>query len=267
MYFAHDRLDVYRLALEVAHRLVDRQVRRVGPPPQCIEHQHLHTAKQLPLASAHALDVGDIGHVADPVSEDRLAAVLEAERQHRHAGHITRLAAFERGQGQARLRGTVDGDHAVVEDVPDGVADVLARRGGAVQWQRRALELRKRPQVIDAVRLVGMPEGFLPMTQAVIYLATAPKSNSALTTYAAALEAVKRHGTLPVPAHLRNAPTPLMKQMGFGQGYQYPHNFEGSYVSADYLPDKLVGSRFYEPGDNGWEKTIKERLEIWRSRR
>jgi putative ATPase len=119
----------------------------------------------------------------------------------------------------------------------------------------------------EAVKFVGMPEGFLPMTAAVIYLATAPKSNSALTSYGAALEAVHEHGALPVPPELRNAPTPLMKSMGLGQGYQYPHNFEGHYVAADYLPEKLLGRRFYEPSDSGWEKTIKERLAAWRARR
>jgi putative ATPase len=119
---------------------------------------------------------------------------------------------------------------------------------------------------MQAVHFVGMPEGFLPMTAAVIYLATAPKSNTALTTYGKALEAVKEHGTLPVPAHIRNAPTPLMKEMGFGQGYQYPHNFEGHYVRADYLPDKLVGERFYEPSASGWEKTLGERLAAWRGK-
>jgi putative ATPase len=120
---------------------------------------------------------------------------------------------------------------------------------------------------MQAVHFVGMPEGFLPMTAAVIYLATAPKSNTALTTYGHAVEAVKEHGTLPVPAHIRNAPTPLMKKLGFGSGYQYPHNFEGHYVPADYLPEKLVGERFYEPSESGWEKTIGERLAAWRGRR
>ncbi len=120
---------------------------------------------------------------------------------------------------------------------------------------------------MQAVRFVGMPEGFLPMTAAVIYLATAPKSNTALTTYGQAALAVKEHGTLPVPPHIRNAPTPLMKKLGFGQGYQYPHNFEGHYVVDDYLPEKLVGSKFYEPTESGWEKTIGERLTVWRAKK
>jgi putative ATPase len=119
----------------------------------------------------------------------------------------------------------------------------------------------------DAFRLVGLPEGVLPMTTAALYLATAVKSNSTLTAWGAAREAVLEHGTLPVPAHLRNAPTPLMKDLGFGQGYRYPHNYEGSFVPEDYLPEKLLGARFYEPSENGWEKTLKERLAAWRATR
>jgi putative ATPase len=112
----------------------------------------------------------------------------------------------------------------------------------------------------NAVRFVGLPEGVLPMTQACTYLATAPKSNTALTTYANAVGAVKKHGTLGVPTHIRNAPTPLMKELGFGAGYQYPHDFEGHYVAENYLPAELAGSQFYRPSDSGYERDIKERL-------
>lgn len=72
-------------------------------------------------------------------------------------------------------------------------------------------------------------------------------------------------GALPVPLHIRNAPTPLMKQMGYGAGYKYPHEFEGNYVAEDYLPDALKGSRFYSPSDSGYEKELKERLAAWRA--
>jgi putative ATPase len=119
---------------------------------------------------------------------------------------------------------------------------------------------------LEAFRFIGMPEGVLPMTQAVTYLATAPKSNTALTSYAAARKAVMGAGALPVPLHIRNAPTRLMKDMGFARGYQYPHDFEGNYVPDEYLPDALRGSRFYEPKDSGHEKTIRERLAEWRAR-
>ncbi|HEX4458607.1 MAG TPA: replication-associated recombination protein A [Polyangia bacterium] len=119
---------------------------------------------------------------------------------------------------------------------------------------------------LEAVRLVGLPEGTLPMTQAATYLATAPKSNTVLTTYAAAKQAVSERGALPVPLHIRNAPTPLMKSMGYGSGYKYPHDFRGHYVAEDYLPTELKGARFYRPSDSGYEKVLRERLDEWRER-
>lgn len=99
----------------------------------------------------------------------------------------------------------------------------------------------------NSFRFVGMPEGVLPMTQAVIYLACAPKSNTALTTYAAARRDVIDEGNLPLPKHLLNAPTKLQKDLGHGRGYKYPHNFTGNYVPEQYLPDKLRGRHYYEP--------------------
>jgi putative ATPase len=113
---------------------------------------------------------------------------------------------------------------------------------------------------LEAFRLVGLPEGVLPMSQAVLYLAAAPKSNTALTAYAAARADVEAHGALPVPTHLRNAPTPLARSLGHGAGYQYPHNYEGHYVMENYLPEALRGRRYYQPTDSGYERQIKERL-------
>ncbi len=113
---------------------------------------------------------------------------------------------------------------------------------------------------LQAVQLVGLPEGTLPLTQAVTYLAMAPKSNAVLTTYSNAKKAVMEQGPLPVPMHVRNAPTKLMKQLGYGSGYQYPHDFEGNYVPEQYLPEGLRGQRFYEPSENGEEKRLKARL-------
>ena len=92
---------------------------------------------------------------------------------------------------------------------------------------------------LQAVELVGLPEGVLPMSQAAVYLALAPKSNAALTAYAAARKLVRERGSLPVPLKLRNAPTGLMEKLGYGGGYRYPHDFEGSYVPERYLPEAL----------------------------
>jgi putative ATPase len=113
---------------------------------------------------------------------------------------------------------------------------------------------------LHAVELMGLPEGTLPLTQAVTYLAMAPKSNTALTTWAKAKDAVNRHGPLPVPLHLRNAPTALMKSLGYGSGYQYPHDFEGHFTPGNGLPEGIRAERFFEPSDSGEEKAMKQRL-------
>jgi putative ATPase len=113
---------------------------------------------------------------------------------------------------------------------------------------------------LQAVELVGMPEAVLPMSQAAIYLALAPKSNAALAAYAAARKLVAEHGHLPVPLRLRNAPTKLMEGMGYGGGYRYPHNFEGHYVAEAYLPDALAGARIVSLSESGREKDLAERL-------
>ncbi len=120
---------------------------------------------------------------------------------------------------------------------------------------------------LHAFELVGLPEGVLPLTQAVVYLATAPKSNTALTTYAAARRAVQERGALPVPAALRPASTELARQMGHGTGYKYPHDFDGAYVPADYLPEALAGQRFYQPTSSGYEAELRDRLDALAARR
>jgi putative ATPase len=115
---------------------------------------------------------------------------------------------------------------------------------------------------LQAFELVGMPEGVLPLTQTVTYLALAPKSNAALTAYAAARRLVSEHGPLAVPLKLRNAPTKLMESMGYGGGYRYPHNFEGHYVAERYLPDAIRDERVVTPSESGEERAMWER---WRA--
>ena len=115
----------------------------------------------------------------------------------------------------------------------------------------------------EAAHFVGMPEAKLPLTQATLYLATAPKSNTAVTAYANAAADVHRHGALPTPLHLRNAPTKLMKEMGYGDGYRYPHDEGGHAAGEEYLPEKLRGRTYFVSSGNGYEKTISERLAAW----
>ena len=113
---------------------------------------------------------------------------------------------------------------------------------------------------LQAFQVVGMPEGRIILGQTATYLATAPKSNASYLGIDAALAEVRKSGTLEVPLHIRNAPTRLMKEMGYHQGYQYAHDFEGSYVQQEYLPDKLQGKKFYSPKGHGYEKNILERM-------
>jgi putative ATPase len=115
---------------------------------------------------------------------------------------------------------------------------------------------------LQAVELVGLPEGVLPMSQAAVYLALAPKCNTALTAYANARRLVNERGPLAVPLKLRNAPTAMMKGMGYGGGYRYPHDFDGSYVAEEYLPDALRGERIVKLSESGLEKALGER---WRA--
>ncbi len=113
----------------------------------------------------------------------------------------------------------------------------------------------------EAFHFIGLPEGKLALAQATIYMATAPKSNALYTAYARAAQAVADTGALPVPLHIRNAPTSLMKNLGYGNGYKYAHNYTGAVVAMDCLPEELQGKKFYIPSDRGYEKIIKERME------
>jgi putative ATPase len=102
------------------------------------------------------------------------------------------------------------------------------------------------------------------MSQAVTYLAASAKSNAAYMAINAAIEAVKTNGDLPVPLHLRNAPTKLMKEIGYGADYKYSHNYTNNFSKQEYLPDDLAGSKFYDPGNNARENEMKEYLKkLW----
>lgn len=120
--------------------------------------------------------------------------------------------------------------------------------------------------VKDAFDFVGMPEGWIPLAHGVTYLACAPKSNASYLAYLEALKDVKEKGALPVPFHVRNAPTPLMKDLGYSKGYKYPHSF-GGYVEQAYMPDELQGKEYYKPTDNGFDKEIKKRLANYKEKR
>ena len=114
-----------------------------------------------------------------------------------------------------------------------------------------------------AVQSIGMPEGRIPLSEAAIYLATAPKSNSAYRAIDEAMRDAERTSSLPVPLHLRNAVTSLMKDMGYGKGYQYAHDHEGHFTPTENLPPGVGEDGYYTPSDQGYEARVSERLERW----
>ena len=115
----------------------------------------------------------------------------------------------------------------------------------------------------QAVHFVGMPEGNLALAEAVVYLATAPKSNSLYKAYSQIQEEIKQSSAEETPLHLRNPVTPLMKDTGYGEGYKYAHDYPGHFVQQEYLPASLQSKHFYTPSEQGYEKQIIARLKAW----
>jgi len=117
----------------------------------------------------------------------------------------------------------------------------------------------------QTVHFLGMPECNTALAQLAIYLSTAPKSNSAYVSYGRVAAEIQRSGPLPVPLHIRNAPTKLMEDLGYSKGYKYAHSYEEGYVYQEYLPDQIRGMKFYEPREMGFEREIIKRLKYWKS--
>jgi len=129
----------------------------------------------------------------------------------------------------------------------------------------RALEVAQ--AATEAYRFLGTPEGELAIAHAIVYCATAPKSNSVYTAFGAARRDAREHGELPVPMHIRNAPTKLMKELGYGRGYRYDHDAEDRFSGQEHLPDRLRGKTYYHPSEFGHEKLVAERLRWWAERK
>jgi putative ATPase len=119
----------------------------------------------------------------------------------------------------------------------------------------------------DAVTKIGHPEARIILAQCATYLAASPKSNAAYEAISSALEAVKKYGDLPVPLHIRNAPTSLMKNLSYGKDYKYSHSFEGNFTDQEYLPEKISGTKFYDPGNNAREDELRKYLkQLWKDK-
>ena len=119
----------------------------------------------------------------------------------------------------------------------------------------------------DSVMKIGWPEGRIPLAEVTVYLATSPKSNSAYMGINSALETVRATGNCPIPLHLRNAPTKLMQQLGYGKDYKYAHDYAGHFVEQQFLPDEVKDARFWQPQENTAEAKLKERMQnLWGER-
>jgi putative ATPase len=234
-----------------------------------------------------------IGFIADSSAGDARSALnsLEAAFMITEPGadgvkHITLEAATEAMQKKALLYDKSGEEHynvisAFIKSMRGSDADA------ALYWLSRMVEAGEDPLFIarrmvifasedignadpraimvanavkDSVDFIGMPEGWIPLAQGVAYLATAPKSNASYMAYLEAADDVKKHGALPVPLHIRNAPTKLMKGLGYGKGYKYPHSFKDASVEQDYLPEALKGRAYYKPTDRGYDKQIAQMI-------
>ena len=228
-----------------------------------------------------------VEHLGTSLSPDAMDALLEGARgDARVALNGLEAAAALAQDGQVTLdhvERALQERHLLYDRAGDQHYDIVSAliksvRGSdpdaAVYWMARMLEAGEDPLFVarrlvisaaedigladpqalqvaiaaqQAAHFVGMPEAVLPLTEAALYLALAPKSNSALTSYGAARELIEQTGNEPVPMHLRNAPTGLMKQMGYGRGYKYAHDYEGGKADQTHMPDKLKNRKVYNP--------------------
>jgi putative ATPase len=220
--------------------------------------------RALTVLEAAALHVGEGGQVTVDIARE---AMQKRFARYDKAGeeHFNLLSAYHKS-----LRGS-DPQGALywMARMLDGGEDPMTLFRRAIAMAAEDIGLADPNALLmavaarDAFHMLGPPEGYLPLAEMTIYLATAPKSNSAKVALGAALEAARETPAAPVPLHIRNAPTPLMKELGYNQGYRYAHNSPDAYLPQEYLPDALKGQTFYTPGAFGHEKKIAERLEWW----
>jgi putative ATPase len=222
--------------------------------------------RALTVFEAAAAHVGDKGEVTVEVARE---AMQKRFARYDKAGeeHFNLLSAYHKS-----LRGS-DPQGALywMARMLDGGEDPMTLFRRAIAMAAEDIGVADPTALIiavaarDAFHMLGPPEGYLPLAEMTIYLATAPKSNSAKAALGAALEAARETPAAPVPLHIRNAPTPLMKDLGYHRGYRYAHDSPDAYLPQEYLPDELRGTTFYTPGGFGHEKKIAERLEWWAS--
>ncbi|HUQ20432.1 MAG TPA: replication-associated recombination protein A [Gemmatimonadaceae bacterium] len=220
--------------------------------------------RALSVLEAASLLVGQEKHIT---VQDARDAMQKRFALHDKSGetHFNMLSAFHKSLRGSDPDGALYWAMRMVEGGEDPMT--VFRRAIAMAAEDvgladpRALQMAVAAR--DAYHMLGPPEGYLPLAEMIIYLATAPKSNSGIRALNAAMEAARATPGAPVPFHIRNAPTGLMKELGYGEGYQYAHNVAEAYIPQEYLPDALRGSVFYEPGPFGFEKDIAKRIAWW----
>ena len=212
--------------------------------------------------------VVNVSHFSFPVSREGVLAVLEKplpaydKSGEQHFNLISALHKAVRGSDVEGSLYWLARMLAGGEDplyVARRLVRIAAEDVGLADPQALSLALAAK----DAYHFLGSPEGELALAEVVVYLATAPKSNRVYTAFAQAVDAAATHAAEAVPLHIRNAPTKLMEELGYGAGYKYAHAFDHAYVPQDYLPEVLRGQKWYEPSEFGYERTIGERMEFW----
>ena len=220
--------------------------------------------RALTVLEAAASFVGDSGRITVQVMRD---AMQKRFAHHDKSGetHFNMLSAFHKSLRGSDPQGALYWMARMIEGGEDPMT--IFRRSLAMAAEDIGLADPQALQIAvaarDAFHMLGPPEGYLPLAEMVVYLATAPKSNASYRALNAALKAARETPAAPVPFHIRNAPTKLMKDLGYHEGYQYAHSVPEAYIPQEYLPDELRGSVFYEPGPFGFEREVAKRLAWW----
>ena len=220
--------------------------------------------RALVALEAAALDAGKGGTITLESAREALALRF-AQADKSGEVHFNQLSAFHKSLRGSDPQAALYWAARLIEGGEDPM--VLFRRAIAMAAEDIGLAdpeaLKLAVAARDAYHMLGLPEGLLPMTQMIVYLATAPKSNSVVKAMGAAFAAAKETPGAGVPLDVRNAPTGLLKSLGYGAGYKYAHDSKTGYIAQEYLPEELRGRVFYEPGAFGFEKEIKKRLDWW----
>jgi putative ATPase len=221
--------------------------------------------RALTIVEAAALHVGARGHVTVETVRE---AMQKRFALHDKAGevHYNMLSALHKSLRGSDPDGALYWAARMIEGGEDPM--VIFRRALAMAAEDIGLADPQALQVAVAAReafhVLGPPEGYLPLAEMIVYLATAPKSNASYRALGAAFDAARETPGEPVPLHIRQAPTKLMEELGYGDGYQYAHSVPEAYIPQEYLPERLRGQTFYEPGPFGFEKEIAKRIAWWK---